>query len=188
MEKEEFNNLKRDTYFYDTKSEEEWKILKSEGKYWNCICTKEGSEWRLDAKADFSEISAHRFTLGRHPSNLPQPSEQELFVNVYEQEGEFYTGDSAFDSAQKAYDSRDELSTYRYTAKLVRVEIQTPYVPKHNELCRFEKINTTTGKGIILECTALHLEDRVHAFVTLKDGANGGFYEDAEIKQFLPLT
>lgn len=62
-----------------------------------------------------------------------------------------------------------------------------PFIPKNGEKCRFEVVNTTTDKGKILECTALHLEGNIHAFVSLSDAANGGFYEHSEIKKFLPL-
>ena len=112
---------------------------------------------------------------------------QDLFVNVYEtggdefyNKGEFYTGDTTFQSAKKAYDSRDELSTYRYTAKLVPVEIELPYTPKHGEKC-----NVETRFGNIFSCTAVVIEDRIlaHQFYEGTDI----FHSPEEIKRFIKL-
>ena len=136
-------------------------------------------------KEEYSkEYFLKHFTLGRHPSNLPQPSEQELFVNVYEcQDGKFEGGTQTYKSSEQAYRMRADNHTYRYTAKLVRVEIQTPYVPKHDERCRFEH-----QSGNIINCKAIHSEGQVCAVGIEKCALGYMFYNPDKIKRFLPLT
>lgn len=143
-----------------------------------------------------------RFTLGRYVSEQPQPEQHS---------GELKTmliadalklglkkGDRVWVELEvEAFDNGDCTTAFKHPRRQSVIWLKTrstqiiytpqPFVPKNGEKCRFEVVNTTTDKGKILECTALHLEGNIHAFVSLSDAANGGFYEQSEIKQFLPL-
>jgi hypothetical protein len=182
MGKKEFNNLGANAYFHDIKSGEEWQILRRNGDFWTCLCTKEGLDWELGKKTEWSEISAGRFTAGRHPDNLPKEA-QELFVNVYQDLGkEIYIGLQCFKSTDEAYKVGISVYNYRYTAKLVPVEIEQPFVPKHGEKCRVETIDLKS-----YECTVVEIIGEFYAHCIFKDGNGSRIYYPYEIKQFLPL-
>jgi len=182
MTVEEFKNLKVGDYIYDTEYKDEWQVksLCSNDYEFRFTCTKDGKSYKEGEVEKWGTESAYCFTLGRHPDNIKTEPEQELFVNTYEsEEGEFYIGGVIFDCKIKAFKGKSQ--GYKYTAKLVPVEVEQTFIPKHGEKCRFESL-----EGVISECEAVEIKGKLYAYYESNRGGSRIYYP-SEIKQFLPL-
>jgi hypothetical protein len=180
MTVEEFKDLEVDNYFHDPLRGDEWKIISVLDSEHECVCTKPRNGWVLSQVTTWDYDDAHNFTKGRHPDNLPKEA-QELFVNVYSFEGGFEVGHLCHKTMEEAHKAHIGDGTYLYTAKLVPVEIQQPFVPKHGEKCKFENL-----EGDICKCTPIEIKGKFHAYMEFSGGIHR-LYCPRDIKQFLPL-
>jgi len=189
MEKDKFKNLEIGEYFHDFGRGYEFKKVESNSVYCDCECTYkipfDISTVGVGEKSsiDYDSSCIENFTLGRHPDNIKPEPEQELFVNVYDDSDVGIRCYSAYKTKEEAYEKRTGVQKYLYTAKLIPVEIQQPFVPKHDEVCRFINQN-----GVTLQCRAIHTDGKICALSLDKEkGYYDWFHEPNYIKQFLPL-
>jgi hypothetical protein len=104
-----------------------------------------------------------------------------IFVNVYKSMGEgFFVSDYVYNDLQKAFEGRDDLSSYLYTAKLVPMQFE-PYQPAHDEIC-----TVLTTEGLATKCKAYHHNGAIYA-IALKNDKPDGTFAPEQIAKFLKL-
>lgn len=179
MKKEEFENLKVGEYFHDANFGDEWQVKEIlPYDFIEAVCTRSGKSWKEGERNRWHKSAS--FTAGRHPDNLPKEA-QELFVNVYkDNSGALYLGNIIEKSELDAYNGNG--LGYLYTAKLIPVEIQQPYTPKHGEKCNV----ITDNLNVSYECTAAEIKGKIFAFVEFDKDGEVRIFHPHEIKKFIP--
>jgi hypothetical protein len=205
MTKEEFNNLEKDTYFYDDRLSVEWQVLESnkeEGHH--CICSKhneategDSSYWQKGEKWTWFDTDAYYFTAGRHSDNAqPQPTPHQITCTVEEAiEKELKVGDDVKIVIEGKIDvlSKFDRSIYvKYkdgsfgnwvfrTAQITFTPTPETFTPKHDELC-----GVLTTEGFATQCRAYEHDGELYA-IPLKEGKPDGCFNPEQISKFYKL-
>jgi hypothetical protein len=176
MTRQEFEALPVGSWFHSKKFNQEYQIHNTE-EYCHMVMLFDLQKNRqFPVFWTFEGCTNYDFEIGRYPDNLPKEAHG-LFVNVLKDEDVVFVGNEIFQTSEAAYNFGKTVEGYKYTAKLVPVEIKEPFVPKHGEKCRVE-----TKLGEIRNCIVSIIENETYALAP-----GYGYYEPKDIKQFLPL-